>query len=203
MKNNTPEYWNEKQNVKNMADINEAFNNEHSMGKSTLAAVLEFIPREEMILDAGCGDGRYVFALTGNKYCNVYGCDFAEDRIKQANKLSGEVDNRFVVGNVLELPYGDNIFDVVLSVGVLHHLKNDEREQFFNEMIRVLKPGGRVFLTVPKEKKLRKIISVFKNLVFVNYLKIPELRMIFEYFGFDIIKIKENKHNIFCWIKIK
>jgi ubiquinone/menaquinone biosynthesis C-methylase UbiE len=55
-------------------------------------------------------------------------------------------------GNVLSMPYEDNQFDTVLLISILEHLKPDELQQAFNEIFRVLKPGGQVVYGVPVER---------------------------------------------------
>ena len=47
-------------------------------------------------------------------------------------------------GDVLNIPYEKNYFDTVLLISILEHLKAHELEQTFNEVRRVLKPGGRI-----------------------------------------------------------
>lgn len=46
------------------------------------------------------------------------------------------------VANVLDLPYGDASFDVVMSFGLLEHFEMDSLRRLIEESIRVLKPGG-------------------------------------------------------------
>jgi len=46
------------------------------------------------------------------------------------------------------MPFGDETFDIVLSSGALHHINNnfDDHEQTVREMVRVLKPGGKILI---------------------------------------------------------
>ena len=95
------------------------------------------------MLDAGCGGGRYSVAwrLLGAK--PVVGFDISTTGIEDAHRRiveAGINDMRFEQGNVLELPFDDNTFDVVFSNGVLHH--TTDWKQGVKELVRVLKPNG-------------------------------------------------------------
>lgn len=50
------------------------------------------------------------------------------------------------------MPYEDNQFDTVLLISILEHLRPDELAQAFQEIKRVLKPGGQVVYGVPVER---------------------------------------------------
>ncbi len=99
------------------------------------------------VLEAGCGvatDGLQ-FARAGARYTGI---DFsptaealARDRFEQAG-----VPGRFVSGSIVELPFEDSSFDLVYSMGVIHHLP--ETERVAQEFHRVLRPGGRAIVMV-------------------------------------------------------
>jgi ubiquinone/menaquinone biosynthesis C-methylase UbiE len=99
--------------------------------------------QDKSVLDAGCGGGRYSVAwrLLGAR--PVVGFDISTTGITDARHRIAEVgidDVHFEQGNVLELPFDDNTFDVVFSNGVLHHTTN--WQQGVNEVVRVLRPNG-------------------------------------------------------------
>jgi SAM-dependent methyltransferase len=54
-----------------------------------------------------------------------------------------------VEGSAAALPFGDESFDVVLSLEMLEHVPPEGREQVLREMVRVLRPGGRLYVTFP------------------------------------------------------
>ena len=95
------------------------------------------------VLDSGCGGGRYSVAWRLLGANPVVGLDISPINIEDANrrvelaKLDGI---SFKEGNVLELPFKDNEFDIVFSNGVLHH--TTDWKQGISELVRVLKPGG-------------------------------------------------------------
>ena len=101
-------------------------------------------------LDAGCGGGRFVVALSTKGTSRVEGIDVSEKAIEAAEHRVGvrNLNDRanVQVASVLELPFEDNTFDYVLSSGVIHHTPNPKKG--FDELARVTKPGGKIFLSV-------------------------------------------------------
>ncbi len=105
--------------------------------------------KDKVCLDAGCGGGRYVVALAQLGAKKVYGIDVSERAVeaaKQRCKERGLANTDIQVGSVLNLPFPDNTFDFVVSTGVIHHSADPYKA--FRELTRVLKPGGKMFLSV-------------------------------------------------------
>lgn len=101
----------------------------------------------KIVLDMGCGSGRYTIALAMSGAARVYGVDMGAASIESGAAIARRAGVRnieFQVGNVLHLPYPDGYFDFVFSNGVLHH--TTDMEQGIREFHRVLKAGGRGFL---------------------------------------------------------
>ena len=102
----------------------------------------------ERVLDVGCGPGSLTIpaARKVGKGGKVAGIDASpemiEVAIRKAKKQHLDIDLR--VAPVEALPFGDGEFDVVLSSLMLHHLPDDVKAQGLAEIIRVLKPGGRL-----------------------------------------------------------
>jgi SAM-dependent methyltransferase len=93
------------------------------------------------LLDAGCGYGRY--ALCAAKYgAQVVGLDFSE-AIFAARRVTQATDIRLVRGDILQPPFRP-AFDMVMSIGVLHHLPDPLRG--FEAITALVKPGGLVVL---------------------------------------------------------
>jgi SAM-dependent methyltransferase len=109
------------------------------------------------VIDVGCGAGRHSFeAFRRGADVVAFDQDAAElndvDAILQAMQEQGEAPAsaraEAVKGDALELPYTDGSFDCVIASEILEHVPEDDRA--IDELVRVLKPGGRLAVTVPR-----------------------------------------------------
>lgn len=111
--------------------------------------IVPYINSTITLLDAGCAHGRLVPTLLKHdlKKENYTGIDISENLINKAKELFS--DMHFDIGDVCNLPYQDNMFDVTISSAVLHHIPSQElRVQMIQELVRVTKPGGKIILLV-------------------------------------------------------
>lgn len=111
---------------------------------------------ELKILDLACGNGRLVNFL--DKKHKYIGMDISRNLIKNAKKLHPK--HKFQVGDMLDLSdLKKNHFDVLTCVAAFHHIPSRKsRLQALQNMYDVLKPGGKLILTVwnlwqPKYRK--------------------------------------------------
>ncbi|MES2411759.1 MAG: class I SAM-dependent methyltransferase [Bacteroidota bacterium] len=96
-----------------------------------------------ILLDQGCGGGRYTVAwkLLGIK--KAVGIDFSDIGLQDAKDRAvfAGIDNiEFVKGSVLKMPFEDETFDIVYSNGVLHH--TEDWRKGIAEQLRVMKKDG-------------------------------------------------------------
>lgn len=100
------------------------------------------------VLDVGSGVGGPARTLAAEFGCRVTGLDLTADFCRAAEMLTTRVglsdQITFRHGNALEMPFDDNLFDVVWTQNTLMNIENKER--LFREMCRVLRPGGRLAL---------------------------------------------------------
>lgn len=106
----------------------------------------------ERVLEVGFGTG-VAFLNLHEMYREIHGIDLTADiaEVKSVFDPLG-IPANLQKGSVLDMPYPDNMFDTVLLVSILEHLKPDELEQAFKEIWRVLKPGGQVVYGTPVER---------------------------------------------------
>lgn len=107
--------------------------------------VVEFInnlSEGNLIGDIGCGNGR--FMLT-RKDCEFEGCDRTQAMVDICQKQGLKVKQ----GDVTKIPFPDDYFDGLVCIAVLHHLVTEERrKQAIKELIRIVKPGGKILIEV-------------------------------------------------------
>jgi len=122
------------------------------------------------ILENGCGVGMYIEKL-GQLGGEVFGMEFDLERTFEAGSKFGNVVN----GAGEALPYKDCSFDVILSHEVIEHVVDDVIA--VREMVRVLKPGGRIALFCPNRGYPVETHGIiwkgkykFGNIPLVNYL---------------------------------
>ncbi|KAG6931571.1 putative tRNA methyltransferase 9B [Chelydra serpentina] len=95
-----------------------------------------------LIADIGCGTGKY---LNINSQVFNLGCDYCEPLIKIARKKGCEVS----VCDNLNLPFRDQCFNAIISIGVIHHFSTKQRRiKAIKEMARVLISGGQIMIYV-------------------------------------------------------
>lgn len=96
-------------------------------------------------LDLGCGFGRHIYNAA--KFgAEMVGVDISE-AIESTRVNTGGMPNvHLVQADVYSLPFRPGVFDFAYSIGVLHHLP--EPEKAFQSVVRLVKPGGSVFIWV-------------------------------------------------------
>ncbi len=101
-------------------------------------------PAGEDILDIGCGPGFAFAEMAGWK--RIHGLDPSLDALSACKRASGR-SSLLVNGSADRLPYRDGSFSAVVAFEIFEHLDNDR--EAMQECLRILKPGGRLILTVP------------------------------------------------------
>lgn len=166
-------------------------------GPFSIEPILEQLKKDDRILDAGCGKGRYLIPLLRKGY-KVTGCDLALSALRELKQRDAEV----AVCEISKLPFKASAFEAVLCYGVLQHLLEEERKIAVGEMRRVMKPGGLLFLEVlgredmrygASGEELEKNTFRRKNDILYHYFTSQEIRVILREFDFEIMKLEERK----------
>ena len=97
------------------------------------------------MLDAGCGTGSQITELVGLGY-EVAGLEPAVEMRRIAVEANPEVDIR--EGSITEMPFADDSFDAVIALEVLRYLPEVDNDAAWREMLRVVRPGGTLIVTM-------------------------------------------------------
>ncbi|MEV4256743.1 methyltransferase domain-containing protein [Spirillospora sp. NPDC049652] len=110
----------------------------------------------ERVLDMGCGAGRHAFELY-RRGAHVVAFDLDAEELAGVEKMFGamrlegeaaeDASAETVQGDALSMPFPDDHFDKIVASEVLEHIPDDMRAM--RELLRVLKPGGQLAVTVP------------------------------------------------------
>ncbi len=125
-------------------------------------------PTETMkILDVGCGAGKQCFLFSDhtNRKADITGTDFSEELLGKANeKLAtrGDTNIKFSFMDFNKrFPFEDNTFDLLSSAFAIYYAA--DLKFTFSEAHRVLKPGGRLFVTGPLPENKQMFYEIIKE----------------------------------------
>lgn len=113
-----------------------------SLGRASVRQFLRTLPETKApatVLDVGCGTGRHAEVWAGS----YYGVDCDLDYISYAHNCH---HGNFIVGEATALAFPDNTFDLVLAIGLCHHLPDHSVLETVAEMVRVAKNGSCVYI---------------------------------------------------------
>jgi len=103
---------------------------------------------EVKILDWGCGPGRIIRHLPDlmGSHNQFYGTDVNANSIDWCTNYLPKI--KFNNNNIAaKLPYANDFFDVIYGISIFTHLSEQSHFEWFNELNRILKPGGIMLLT--------------------------------------------------------
>lgn len=99
--------------------------------------------KEKTLLDAGCGTGLFSKEAV-RRGAKVTSFDVGP---KLLNEVAKKCKTKTVEGSVLDMPFKDNCFDIVISTEVIEHVEDPKKA--VEELCRVTKPGGILIITTP------------------------------------------------------
>jgi len=161
------------------------------------AHVLEFVNElapADRALDLGVGDGRLTSALQATK---LTGADVSQVALERARTRLPDAELVLVEPDE-PLPFADNVFDLVLCVETLEHIRDTQLA--LSEIRRVLRPGGRLALTTPASARWRVLVRGFEH-PFSPHLRSftrRSLRSTLETMGFHILDLHTRHGTLFA-----
>lgn len=116
------------------------FSNTRYRAWPKVADFLRGLPADSLVLDVGCGNGKYgVFAKENELPLHVVGMDFSSSLAA----ICAERGLEACCADNLAIPFRNELFDCAISIAVLHHFANYERRRrALREMLRVLRRGA-------------------------------------------------------------
>jgi arsenite methyltransferase len=153
----------------------------------------------EHVLDLGSGSGMDVFvaALKVGKSGHVSGVDMTDEQLNKAESLRNEHQLEtvsFHKSYIEQLPFDDAVFDVVISNGVINLCP--DKEKVFAEVVRVLKPEGRMVIAdIVTEKQLPENVVCNSTLwaaCIGGAAQQDEYRNAVEHAGMEILMVRNN-----------
>jgi SAM-dependent methyltransferase len=114
----------------------------------------QYLPKDQLILEAGCGLGPKVFYFREQGF-NVIGVDFVYTALQRLKSFAPPTP--VACCDVHDCPFPDNTFGAYLSYGVVEHFPHGS-EEAIKEAYRILQPGGVILMMVPADNFLSRFI---------------------------------------------
>jgi ubiquinone/menaquinone biosynthesis C-methylase UbiE len=175
------------------------FGREHILRERTIS--LAGIKQGEAVLEVGCGTGTLTLAAKrrAGPSGRVCGIDIIPGMIEISRQKAKEAsqDILFQEGSIENIPFPDNQFDVVMCSFMIFHMSDGVRSKGIQEIFRVLKPEGRLFLidlTLPPYPVSRFIAK--RILSWVGQDDLHELLPLLKSCGFSGVEIAPVKFRI-------
>ncbi len=154
------------------------------------------IGRDATVLDIGCGGGRTIEALAA-KAASVYGIDYAAGSVaaSRAHNKRPIAEGRVFIerASVSHLPFADNFFDLATAIETQYYWPNVEADM--REILRVLKPGGRLMVVAESYRGARNdwLLGPAMRLLGSHRLSVDDHRALFKTAGYTDVEIFEER----------
>lgn len=136
--------------------LDETYKNYRGIGGLILRARPYICPFEEVlarikpsdtVLDVGCGSGSFSMLLAQSKLAtNIIGIDIAKQAIDVANKSQSLNNCQVVFKTMPPGEYPKSLFETVVCIDVLHHVKVPEQQNFIRNLCNKVEPKGQLLI---------------------------------------------------------
>lgn len=172
------------------------------------------IQGSELVLDAGCGNGRHIWQVCKCNTGKSVAFDLDVPSLQRAQYMLQNMNEKkecagpwfMVAGSVTSLPFADGLFDKVICSEVLEHIPDLNKAA--SELVRVLKPGGILAVSVPSyftESVCWKISDEYHNTPggHIRIFKHKDILDLLKGFNLEVFEVryKHSFHSIYWWSK--
>ena len=147
-----------------------------------------------VVLDIGCGTGRYAIPLAERCSCSVVGIDVSEKMLDEGKKKLGGNKVQWICADAEDLPFLKGVFDHCLMSMVVHHIR--KKQKGFSEVYRVLVPNGACLIRTCSHEQLKSLPDYyfFPQALEIDMARIPDvplLKIMLSTAGFVQVRIYE------------
>ncbi len=136
------------------------------------------------LLEIGCGRGGMSNYISSLGPSTLYACDYSSEAVAMGRERYGEGEHmKWQTEDIQKLSFSDDHFDTIVSCETIEHIPDIKKA--LSELYRVLKPGGRMYLTCPNYFNLVGIWCIYRKMIgnpyteggqpYVRYLLLPIL----------------------------
>lgn len=140
-------YWEQMWSIEDLANYRPFYENSIHRHPKFLEIFSQYPITQ--VCDAACGFGTYSRILHEAGY-QLSGFDISEESLKLTRALlkeSGIPTDTYLVSDICDIQFGEGSFDAVVAHAVLDHLEFSQAEVAVNELFRIVKTGGLVYLS--------------------------------------------------------
>lgn len=145
----------------------------------------------DRVLDVGCGTGTILKTFQDFQKINGHGIDVEPNMLEVARRKCPDMD--ILECSCESTPYEDEYFDTLTACMAYHHFP--DKEAFEKEALRILKPGGHLYIADPNlPHPIRKLVNFLCRSINGEFFSDKEFRERFEKQGFTYIGTQKDKY---------
>lgn len=159
--------------------------------KGIAEEIKNHVGKDDVVLECACGTGLLTLPMA-QKCKELIATDYSDGMLKQTQKKVGGYSNtKIQKASILDIPFEDNSFDVVVAANVIHLV--DDPGKALSEMKRVCKPGGKLIIPtyVNKESKNSMVAAKLLSMLGVDFKRQFSLDSYKEFFIKHNVDVKE------------